>query len=116
MRACATHRPQSVSSTGFEANSKAFGEIRFADRLLGASDVVGNAAKLEGSFIHVPDSIAGHRHAIARLADAAGVDQGRAHQAEGVDAVVVRNLPVGQPEDPGNMGVAVKADLTLEQL
>src|SRR5437588_9153317 len=116
MRACATHGPRSASSSGFEANRKAFREIGFADGLLGASNVIGNATKLESSLIHVPDSIAGHRDAVAGLADAAGVDQGGSHEAEGVDAVVVCDLPVGQPEDPGDMSVAVKADLALEQL
>src|SRR5579859_2756343 len=115
-RDAASRGTPSASSSGFEAKRKAFWEIGFAYRLLGASYVVRDTAELERSVIHVPDSVAGHWYAVARLADAAGVDQGRSGEAESVYAVVVRDLPVEQPEYPRHVGVAVKADLILEQL
>src|SRR5947207_2182205 len=94
--AFASSWPPSASSAGFEAGRKAFGKVRFADRLLGASDVVADPAKLEDALVDVPDAVAGHRDPVTRLPDAAGVDQRRSVEAELVDPVVMHHIAIGQ--------------------
>ena len=95
---------------------EAFRKSCLSNRLLCALDVVRDASELEGLVVHIPDAVAGHWRAVSRLSDAAGVDQRRPFEREGVDAVLVRNLAVVLAKDPGHVSVPVEADTAVDEV
>src|SRR5437899_2896050 len=73
-------------------------ELRFPDRPLRTLDVVTHTAEFEALVVNVPNSIAGQRTPVPWLADTAGVDKSRTFERELVDAILMRDLAVDEPE------------------